>query len=94
MWNLRRERILGIVEGFTGGYGIDTLTRRAFLGGVAASAAWPRNLLAAPGNAAGGKAKSSAWERPDGTATDSMMARRLYLDLAGRIPTRDRKSVV
>ena len=68
---------------------MDTLTRRAFLGGVAASAAWPRNLLAAPGNAAGGKAKSSAWERPDGTATDSMMARRLYLDLAGRIPTRD-----
>ncbi len=68
---------------------MDTLTRRAFLGGVAASAAWPRDLLAAPGNAAGGKAKSSAWERPDGTATDSMMARRLYLDLAGRIPTRD-----
>ncbi len=30
---------------------------------------------------------SSPWEKSDGNATDSIMARRLYLDLAGRIPT-------
>jgi hypothetical protein len=29
----------------------------------------------------------SLWERPDGTATDGVMVRRLYLDLAGRLPT-------
>ena len=36
------------------------------------------------------KAKSpfNVWEKPDGTATASVMARRLYLDLAGRIPTK------
>ena len=31
----------------------------------------------------------SPWERADGRATDAVMARRLYLDLAGRIPTKD-----
>ena len=31
----------------------------------------------------------AAWETPDGKATDSVMVRRLYLDLAGRIPTKD-----
>ena len=29
------------------------------------------------------------WERADGRATDAVMARRLFLDLAGRIPTKD-----
>ena len=31
----------------------------------------------------------SPWERLDGRATDAVMARRLFLDLAGRIPTKD-----
>ena len=67
------------------------LTRRAFFGGATAWAVWPKDLFGAPGKE--GKAKlpqqASAWEKPDGNATDSVMARRLYLDLAGRIPTRD-----
>ena len=67
------------------------LTRRAFFGGATAWAVWPKNLFGAPNK--GGKPnrppQASAWEKPDGSATDSVMARRLYLDLAGRIPTRD-----
>ena len=67
------------------------LTRRAFFGGATAWAVWPKDLFGAPGK--DGKqhrsAQVSAWEKPDGTATDAVMARRLYLDLAGRIPTRD-----
>ena len=59
------------------------IQRRAFLAGTAAFAAWPNGLFAdAPAHLA------SAWERPDGTATDAVMARRLHLDLAGRIPTK------
>ena len=30
--------------------------------------------------------RRSVWERSDGNATDSIMVRRLYLDLAGRTP--------
>ena len=60
-------------------------TRRFFLGSVAAWAAWPTNLLGQDGRPA---EAASAWEKPDGTATDAVMARRLYLDLAGRIPTK------
>ena len=67
------------------------LTRRAFFGGATAWAVWPKDLFGAPGK--DGKQprppQASAWEKPDGTATDSVMARRLYLDLAGRIPTRE-----
>ncbi len=67
------------------------LTRRVFFGSAAAWAVWPKDLFGAPGK--GGKptppAQASAWEKPDGTATDAVMVRRLYLDLAGRIPTRD-----
>ena len=59
-----------------------TTTRRMFLGGAASLAVWPKGLLA-DGQPA------TAWERPDGTATDNVMVRRLYLDLAGRIPTKD-----
>ena len=60
------------------------IPRRAFLVGSAALAAWPRGLFAdAPAHIA------TAWENPDGTATDAVMARRLCLDLAGRIPTKD-----
>ena len=67
-----------------------TYSRRAFLGGAAALAVWPTDLWGAPHN---GKGKTvpasftSIWERPDGTAADCVMVRRLYLDLAGRIPT-------
>ena len=60
------------------------IQRRAFIAGSAALAAWPRSLFAdAPARAA------SVWENADGTATDSVMARRLHLDLAGRIPTKE-----
>ena len=60
------------------------IPRRAFLVGSAAFAAWPRGLFAdAPASIA------TAWENPDGTATDSVMVRRVHLDLAGRIPTKD-----
>ena len=57
---------------------------RSFLAGSAAFAAWPRSIFAdAPARMA------TAWENPDGTAADAVMARRLYLDLAGRIPTKE-----
>jgi hypothetical protein len=65
-----------------------TFSRRAFLGGATALAVWPADLWAAGGN--GGwdaDPRVSLWEKPDGTATDSVMARRLYLDLAGRVPS-------
>jgi hypothetical protein len=29
----------------------------------------------------------AVWEKPDASATDNVIVRRLYLDLAGRIPT-------
>ena len=70
-------------------------TRRMFLGGATAWAVWPKDLFGAPnGRNAGGRAArrlrpDSPWEKPDGTATDAVMVRRLYLDLAGRIPTKD-----
>ena len=69
-------------------------TRRLFLGGAATLAVWPKDLFGASnGRNAGRAAKrhmiGSPWEKPDGTATDSVMVRRLYLDLAGRIPTKD-----
>ena len=65
------------------------LTRRSFFGGAAACAAWPRNLFAADEANRPQNRLASPWEKPDGTATDSVMVRRLYLDLAGRIPSRD-----
>ena len=67
------------------------LTRRAFFGGATAWAVWPRNLFGARDKNGNPQSppQSSAWEKPDGSATDSVMVRRLYLDLAGRIPTRD-----
>lgn len=65
-------------------------TRRAFFGGVSALAVWPANVWGVPGKSGGAKMNTlPVWERPDGTATDSVMVRRLYLDLAGRIPTKD-----
>ena len=68
-----------------------TTTRRAFLGGAAAWTAWPQGLFAAVGGGVprGARRLAGVWERPDGTATDSVMVRRLHLDLAGRIPTLD-----
>ena len=60
------------------------IPRRAFIVGSAALAAWPKSLFAdAPERVA------TAWENQDGTATDSVMVRRLCLDLAGRVPTKD-----
>lgn len=70
-------------------------TRRLFLGGAAAWTVWPKDLFGAPkskngnGHAARWRGPDSPWEKPDGTATDAVMVRRLYLDLAGRIPTKD-----
>ena len=67
---------------------IPTTTRRLFLGGTAASVFWPKNLLGAGVRGKPPKRRAgSVWERPDGYATDSILARRMYLDLAGRIPT-------
>lgn len=68
-----------------------TFSRRAFLGGAAAMAVWPGNVWGAAKKRGAGVAPSveSIWEHPDGSATDSVMVRRLYLDLAGRIPTID-----
>ena len=65
-----------------------TATRRTFLSGAAALAAWPTDLFAAPGKKPA-RRRNDAWEKPDGNATDGVMVRRLYLDLAGRIPTKD-----
>ena len=53
------------------------VTRRSFLGGATALAV----------GTAFGAAESGAYERADGRATDSVLVRRLYLDLAGRLPT-------
>lgn len=75
-----------------------TSTRRAFLGGATALAVWPADVWGAPGKKGGakpGKARGArpdaapVWEKPDGTATDSVMVRRLCLDLAGRLPAMD-----
>ena len=62
-----------------------TTTRRTFIGGAVALAAWPAS---AAETCAAPSAAASPWETPDGMATDSVMVRRLYLDLAGRIPTK------
>ena len=58
------------------------VTRRMFLGGATA-------LVASP-LFGGGKGNSGApYETADGFATDPVMVRRLYLELAGRLPTAD-----
>ena len=69
-----------------------TFTRRAFLGGATALAVWPSDLWGATKKGGGRRndlppSITSAWENPDGTATDCVMVRRMYLDIAGRIPT-------
>ena len=64
-------------------------TRRTFLGGAAMLAVWPQDLFGDIADAKTGGNGAFPWERPDGSATDSVMVRRLYLDLAGRIPTKD-----
>ena len=63
-----------------------TATRRTFIEGAFALAAWP---AAAAETRDASPAGASPWETPDGMATDAVMARRLYLDLAGRIPTKE-----
>lgn len=66
-------------------------TRRNFLGSATAIAVWPSGLWGKDGkDGLAGLPPSvvSVWENPDGTASDSVMVRRLYLDLAGRIPTK------
>ncbi|MBR2838457.1 MAG: DUF1549 domain-containing protein [Kiritimatiellae bacterium] len=63
-----------------------TTTRRTFIGGAAALAAWPAASAEPCAESAAG---ASPWETPDGLATDSVMVRRLHLDLAGRIPTKE-----
>jgi len=77
------------------------VSRRAFIGGTAAFAGLP--LVGAPvqkpkgksPEKAKGKAKppapepppNASWETPSGDATAPVLVRRLYLDLAGRIPS-------
>jgi len=60
------------------------IDRRGFLAGSGAFLLAP-GALAASGRFGG----VAPWENPDGTASDSVMCRRMYLDLAGRIPTAD-----
>jgi len=60
------------------------LTRRDFVVSAAAFAALPAWAKTAPRPAG---ARANPWENPDGTASDTTWARRVYLDLAGRIPT-------
>ena len=68
-----------------------TSTRRAFLGGAAALAVWPADVWGARKKRGAGQSPSvaSVWEKPDGSATDCVMVRRLCLDLAGRLPSMD-----
>lgn len=65
-----------------------SFSRRAFLGGATALAVWPGDLWSAP-KKDGGRTPPAIrlWERPDGTATDSIMVRRMFLDLTGRLPS-------
>ena len=66
------------------------LSRRAFIGGTAAFAGMPILEAAAQGQPGGSPAKPSPnapWETPSGDATAPVMVRRLFLDLAGRIPS-------
>ena len=65
-----------------------SFSRRAFLGGATALAVWPSDLWSAP-KKDGGRTPPAIrlWERPDGTATDSIMVRRMFLDLTGRLPS-------
>ena len=63
-----------------------TSTRRAFLGGVATLAVWPSSLWGGDRPKMPSR-RLAVWETPDAAATDNVMVRRIYLDLAGRIPT-------
>jgi len=70
------------------------VSRRVFLGDGAAFSALcalaggcASQNVSQKGTAAAGGGAASALENADGTATDSVMARRLYLDICGRIPT-------
>ena len=69
------------------------IPRRSFLGGAAALSIWPKNILGDIFDELADKSIEwkgvHPWERPDGMATDAVMVRRLHLDLAGRIPTKD-----
>ena len=68
-----------------------TYSRRAFIAGASALAMWPADGWSGQ-KKSGGKISSPVmpiWEHPDGTATDCVMVRRLYLDLAGRIPAKE-----
>jgi hypothetical protein len=60
------------------------LSRRLFISSAAAFAV-SQNLFA---KAKGNPKLSALYENADGSATDTVMVRRLYLDLAGRLPTR------
>lgn len=63
------------------------LSRRLFLSGATAFAVWPKGLLAQP--EIGATPRRTVWETDEGVASDAVMVRRLHLDLAGRIPTKD-----
>ena len=69
------------------------IPRRAFLGGGVAAAGMPAvagfGLFGSAVSAAAKVAEASPWETADGSASDAVFARRAYVDLAGRIPTKD-----
>ena len=62
-------------------------SRREFLISATAFAALPVWAKSAAGENFG--KMSNPWENPDGTASETTWARRVYLDLAGRLPTSD-----
>jgi len=66
---------------------MDGFTRRRFLASATALAASAPMLRAASDAAAAPEALRAIYENADGTATDAVWCRRVYLDLAGRIPT-------
>ena len=66
------------------------MTRREFLAGTAAFAFGAFESFAVPPkpHLEPRQGQIGIWEHPDGSATDSVMVRRMYLDLAGHLPTR------
>ncbi|MDO4366416.1 MAG: DUF1549 domain-containing protein, partial [bacterium] len=69
------------------------IPRRAFLGGGVAAAGMPAfagfGLFGSAASAVAKGTEASPWETADGSASDAVFVRRAYVDLAGRIPTKD-----
>ena len=67
-----------------------SISRRNFLSAAGAFSVWPGVSFAAPQTQElGASAPFWPWEDRQGNATQTVFVRRVYLDLAGRIPTKD-----